>query len=89
MERQQVKFSGRVQGVGFRATVRSVARGYEISGWVRNEADGSVLLEAQGKAGQVQAFLEAIRGRMDRYIQDERHAPASVATDESGFVITH
>ena len=55
--RQQVRFIGRVQGVGFRATARQVARGYHISGWVRNEPDGSVILEAQGTPEDLEAFL--------------------------------
>lgn len=39
---------GRVQGVFFRDTTRREAQRREISGWVRNEPDGSVRLVAEG-----------------------------------------
>ena len=87
MIRKQVRFRGRVQGVGFRATTRSIAGGHAVSGWVRNEADGSVLLEAQGEAAAVRAFLEDVAARLSRNIDsaDERDAP--VAPGEALFEI--
>ncbi|RKX76371.1 MAG: acylphosphatase [Spirochaetes bacterium] len=39
---------GRVQGVGFRYSVRLTARRYGIKGWVRNEMDGSVSVMCEG-----------------------------------------
>ncbi len=48
--RLRVLFAGRVQGVGFRATTCELARGYQLTGCVRNLADGRVELEAQGIA---------------------------------------
>ncbi len=57
---RKVFYEGRVQGVGFRYTVKRIAMGYDVAGWVRNLADGRVELEAQGEPGEVPAFLEAI-----------------------------
>lgn len=57
----QVFYSGRVQGVGFRYTVRTVAAGFEIAGTVRNLADGRVELVAEGDKKELEAFREAIR----------------------------
>jgi acylphosphatase len=57
-----------VQGVGFRATARAIARGYPISGWVRNEADGSVLMEAQGEADHLDGFLNHLHRQLGRFI---------------------
>lgn len=48
--------SGNVQGVGFRAFVRSTARTLGVSGWTRNLPDGSVELEAGGGASAMDAF---------------------------------
>ena len=48
---------GLVQGVSFRATTRREAARLGLSGWVRNQVDGSVLLEAQGVAAQVDALV--------------------------------
>jgi acylphosphatase len=49
--------TGRVQGVAFRACTVDAARDHRLTGWVRNRADGSVELEAQGDDPQVAALL--------------------------------
>jgi acylphosphatase len=60
MERVTVLYTGRVQGVGFRATVRHLSRGYDVTGTVRNLPDGQVELVAEGMKEEVRAFLEGI-----------------------------
>ena len=64
-------FKGHVQGVGFRYQTYRIARAFEVQGWVRNVADGSVELLLQGAADQVQAMLEEVRGRMSYHIRTE------------------
>lgn len=59
--RVHVFYSGRVQGVGFRATVKSVVAGFDVQGTVRNLLDGRVELLAEGAKPEVEAFLKAIR----------------------------
>jgi acylphosphatase len=56
----RVIYSGRVQGVGFRATTRSIARRYDVAGYVRNQSDGTVELVARGSAEEVRGFLDAV-----------------------------
>ena len=57
---RQVFYEGRVQGVGFRFTVKQIARGFEVTGWVRNLPDGRVELQCNGESGEVEAFLKEI-----------------------------
>ena len=57
----QIFYTGRVQGVGFRYTVRTVAAGFEVAGTVRNLADGRVELLAEGDRKELEAFRDAIR----------------------------
>ncbi len=65
-------YHGHVQGVGFRATVVSEARGLSINGFVRNEADGSVLLDIEGPRSDVAELLSRISRTMRRYINDSQ-----------------
>ena len=65
--RKKIIVYGRVQGVGFRYFVCSAAKTYKISGYVENEYDGSVLIEAEGEKIYLEAFLDWIR-QGDRYI---------------------
>lgn len=61
-------YSGRVQGVGFRATARDVARSHPVTGWVRNEADGTVAAQVQGSPADVDAFVTDLGRQLSRFI---------------------
>lgn len=87
MERTRVRFSGRVQGVGFRATTQWLAQGHPVTGWVRNEPDGDVLMEVQGEPAAVNAFLAALRGRMEGFIHRETSDSCPAESQETGFHI--
>lgn len=87
MIRQRIIFTGRVQGVGFRATARAIARHHAITGWVRNEDNGSVLLEIQGQAGVIEAFLAELQRDMGRFIKNSASAVIPTADDEPDFSI--
>ena len=41
--RKHMIFHGRVQGVGFRYTAKYLARSMNLTGWVKNEYDGTVV----------------------------------------------
>jgi DNA ligase D-like protein (predicted 3'-phosphoesterase) len=53
--------AGTVQGVGFRAAVRSRARELGVMGWVRNVEDGAVVLHAEGPAAAIEALTAFLR----------------------------
>ncbi len=78
-----------MQGVGFRATACHVAASYEVTGWVRNESDGSVSLEVQGVAREVEAMLREVDDRLSRFIKTHEMHEKPDEADESGFVIRH
>ena len=85
--RVSVRYTGRVQGVGFRATARAIASSFAVTGWVRNESDGSVTLEIQGKAAEVQRCLDAILHRMESRIRASAMTPLPLDGAEAGFDI--
>ncbi|MHB1315959.1 MAG: acylphosphatase [Christensenellales bacterium] len=51
---------GKVQGVGLRYFIWRNASSYGICGWVRNRADGTVELDAQGGETEMAAFIKII-----------------------------
>jgi len=56
-ERKQIRVRGRVQGVGFRASARAEALRLGLSGFARNEPDGTVLIEAEGPPAALARFV--------------------------------
>jgi acylphosphatase len=86
---RHVFYEGRVQGVGFRYTVKNLARGFDVSGWVRNLPDGRVELQAGGDPDEVEAFLESIRESvLAGHIQREDISTIPPLAGVRGFTIT-
>ncbi|HLU39982.1 MAG TPA: acylphosphatase [Planctomycetota bacterium] len=61
MRRIRARVTGRVQGVGFRYFTASAGRALGLAGFVRNEPDGSVVVEAEGPPGAIEQLLEHLR----------------------------
>ena len=84
----QILYSGHVQGVGFRYTVKTVATGFEVAGTVRNLPDGQVELIAEGAKDELKAFSEAIRDSgLGHFIQKEAVTWAEALNEFRGFEI--
>jgi acylphosphatase len=85
--RIRYRFTGYVQGVGFRFRAYHAAQMLGLAGWVQNEPDGSVTVEAQGERREIDAMLEMIE--KGRYISidhmDSEKLP--VDPDEYSFEI--
>jgi acylphosphatase len=86
MKSVQVHYAGRVQGIGFRWSVKSLAREFDVAGWVKNLPDGRVELLAQGD--EADEFLEAIRtSSLAGHIEQERCSTIPRAAGLKGFTI--
>lgn len=72
MRRLTVYYSGRVQGVGFRARTHRLAAGFRVTGRVCNMTDGRVELIAEGEQGELDRFRVRIADEMKRNIVDEQ-----------------
>jgi len=58
-----------------------------VTGWVRNEADGTVLLEAQGVQAELDGFLADIRSQLGPFIKATAVSPMASIPSERGFEI--
>ena len=89
-ERRRIRYSGRVQGVGFRFTSQRLSRSFRVSGYVQNLDDGRVELVAEGEADEVRPFLDSIRdafGDKIRDVESEAEPPGAPPLD--GFTIRY
>ena len=88
MERVTALYSGRVQGVGFRVTVRHLAYGYDVSGAVHNLPDGRVELIAEGARAELRAFLDGIAAsELSSFIAKQHETWQPAQGNLQGFVI--
>ena len=85
--RKHIKFYGRVQGVGFRYRAEKSVSIYGIKGWIRNNDDGTVEMEAQGERENIMNMMDLIK--QGNFIEieytEERNIP--LKDDEYGFNI--
>ena len=82
-------FEGRVQGVGFRYSIKQLAMGFDIVGWAKNLADGQVELQLMGEEEEVEEFLREIieESAMARNIKEMRAEEIPLLEDAKGFRI--
>jgi len=86
--RLHIYYSGRVQGVGFRYTVKALATGFEVTGTIRNLSDGRVELVAEGTKEELEAFRRAIQDcEVGRFIRNENVGWSDGSGEYRGFEI--
>lgn len=91
MKKIRIHVYGRVQGVGFRYMTKMAADKLGIKGTVRNEADGSVTIEAIGASQEMAAFLKAVQASPSpsgRVTKMETRLDPTIS-DREKFVITN
>jgi acylphosphatase len=87
--RVTVRYSGHVQGVGFRYTTNSIAHSYDVTGYVRNLSDGRVELVAEGDPRAIDTFLSDVSERLGDHIRDERRDTSPATGEYAAFEIRH
>ena len=87
VEQREIYYSGRVQGVGFRYTARSIAGTHRVTGFVRNLPDGRVHLVVEGDRDEIQAFIEELRADMGPYVHDAQVSVRPASGRFQGFEI--
>lgn len=80
--RLEAQITGRVQGVGFRHFTRTNALDLNLTGWVRNEPDGSVTVVAEGPRARLEELLEALEDGPRTAVVDGIDVDWSDADDE-------
>ncbi|HEY0457066.1 MAG TPA: acylphosphatase [Verrucomicrobiae bacterium] len=87
-EQMQIYYEGRVQGVGFRYTVKTLAAGYEVTGAIRNLPDGRVELIAEGHRQELEAFRRGIQdSELGPFIKQEQVSWTEAKNNFRGFEI--
>ena len=61
MIRKHLTFTGRVQGVGFRYRAHSIAVSLGLTGYVKNNYNGTVEAEVQGEPGEIEQFIDGLK----------------------------
>jgi acylphosphatase len=86
----QVLYEGNVQGVGFRWSLRHVAKGFDVTGWVRNLPDGRVELQVTGEEDEVRAFLDQLaQGELHSLIHKQTENKFDKPVIARGFEIRY
>lgn len=85
--REEFQFFGRVQGVGFRYKLRYLAESYGVTGWVRNEYDGSVSAQLQGQPLAFEMILKRLYEDWYIELEDVRRKKLPLREEEHGFYI--
>ena len=88
--RKHIKFYGSVQGVSFRYTSSTIAKKLGLTGWVRNEYDGSVEMEAQGTSELINKLIDTMKNVSQYIVIDNiEQKVIPVVQDEKEFIITY
>jgi len=87
-DRLHIYFSGHVQGVGFRYSVKQLSLEFDVTGWVKNLPDGRVELVAEGERNELETFQAAIPDAgLRRFIRDTQSHWGEGTGEFRGFEI--
>ena len=89
MVREHFICHGRVQNCGFRSKACQVARGLMLTGYVKNNYDGTVEMEIQGDGGQIARFWRLLTDDPYIRIEDTESHSMPLKNDELGFSVRY
>ena len=89
LSRYDIIFTGRVQGVFFRATAQEMARRYDVTGWVRNERGGSVRCVVEGEADELDRFVNDIQLAKQANIDNTDITRLDATGEFDGFTVRY
>ena len=88
LKRSHVLYRGRVQGVGFRYTIRQLAHGFDVVGFVRNLDDGCVEMVIEGEEPELARFIQHIaESDLAPYIRQTSVTPQTPTGEFRSFSI--
>lgn len=85
----QIRVKGKVQGVFYRASTKTRADELGVRGWVKNEADGSVLIEAEGTKDKLMDLISWCKRGPDHATVDSIERKEVPVKYYDGFLIMH
>ena len=88
MTQAHILYSGTVQGIGFRYTVQRYAQDLNLTGWVKNLADGRVEILVEGPQETIDELCQKIEQHFGPNIDDKRMDYLPAQNKFSDFGIT-
>ena len=89
MQRRTVYYSGNVQGVGFRYTVKNLSIQYDVNGYVRNLPDGRVEVVMEGPECEIERLYCDVQRKMHPFIKQVHTAEMPATGEFDVFTIRH
>jgi len=89
IERKIFRYRGDVQGIGFRVNAIQQARGLDVAGFVRNESDGDVTMDVQGRASDLSELAARVGSSMSARISETLTDVRDPMPERTGFRIEY
>lgn len=87
--RKHYVFRGRVQGVGFRYHAFYAAKECNVTGWVRNQYDGTVEMEGQGTKEELERVIQMLDSQQHIEIEEIEDRTIAIVEEEDRFYIAN
>lgn len=84
---ESIFFTGHVQGVGFRYATFQLAKEFEVTGYVKNLADGRVQLEVEGRPSEIDSLVTALQEKMHGFVRKTDRSRDRRTAQFNGFKI--